>query len=886
MKKYLYIAACVAAVCLSSCSKEQQIDEPEGITCELRIEAYTISTKGLDLDGTTLNAVWNESDEVTVFFNNVSIGTLKPEITGSSHTWLKGTIKTTNVRKDNELRLLMPREEWLYTGQDGSLDGVSNYAYAATKVKVLSKKGSTITTEPAEFVNQQAIVRFRLFTGDDTPIAADGMTISTASGKLVTGFGTAGIGVTYGTLDIIAAEPTQEFYVALRSTFSSNDTYTITATSENKVYTCTKSGVFFENGRFYSGHIRMTQVEGNDIILKDFTEDGDSFPFNCTESEGSTTWVDMSSELLERELHMKYQDFAEHYTWLSGDNPVPESYRMEARIPVSSDLGTSTWSETAGDNLYGTVTYRKDTGVGGVNDKFFINVNYWQKTTILTSAEGKKLWPNGVVTLYAKFQKDAGYVPEGMPDGFTLPDIVYIGLTFKVDPIGFDTNFILHNPSYWFDDLDEGINTVRRNVNVPLHWLTADISEEGVNDDVTDLHTLLTQDWAANSIFLINKEINTAEILADPGNPLIPEDAIDLFNNDEGYYCRFSFVPGRDQPTINGQKWEVKPGVGDTTTLWWGKNGGEAGKYTEKDVVVKLNTVNGDLRYVWQQDSLYVSKYLLNLWEPYAEPYDQILYCKVRVSAYQSGPEDWLGRTCDIEVCHEDFNVRFLRPMNFNLQGDGYLVDGQPGGSYIPLGGMFEAFDWNRDEFETGFRIFDKYITKSQDPATPDKDSTYFDTCYYTDRGVDIHQKDGAIVEWYGYYGFSSMAIDIDGIRTDQHGEGRRDLVKILTDPVQFNPVTGEPVYDPGSANPTARFWVADAADKRTPVNPESVDISKVGNLSKYIFVYANDNGVTKDFHFYIPVKVVYAWGVYEAVLEVPVRGTKYHPTPDDNILD
>ena len=483
-----------------------------------------------------------------------------------------------------------------------------------------------------------------------------------------------------------------------------------------------------------------------------------------------------------------------------------------------------------------------------------------------------------------------------MPEGFSLPDHVYIGLTFKVDPIGDGYNFILHNQSYWFDDLGEGVNTVRRNVTVPLYWLSKDVNEEGVNNDVTDFHTPLTQDWAGNTIFLLlNKDLDIAELLADPENPLIPEEAINLFDNDLGYYCRFSFLPEKDQPKINGQKWIVKAPTTanpDTTELWWGKKGGVEGVYTDQDVVVKLDIKKGDIRYVWEEDSLYVSKYLLNLWKPYAEPYDEILYCKVRITAYQTladnydpeNPDTWnepRDYECDIELCHEDLNVRFLRPLNFNFESTGYLVDGQPGGSYIPLGGLFEAYDWNKDEFETGFKIFDKYTTKSV--VDPEKDSTYFDTCYYTDRGVDIHQKEGAIVEWYGYYGLSSMSVDIDNIRTDQHGEGRRDLVKIV---IGTDPVTNEPIYDDQSANPSARFWIAEVSDKQTQIDPDSIDLSDVNNLSKYVFVYANDNGVTKDFHFYIPVKVVYAWGVYEAVLEVPVRGTKYHPTEDDNIIE
>ena len=192
-------AACIAALALVSCQKETAPapapapEQPSAKTYTLTVDATKgEDTKALSLDGNTLNVKWAGTDQVSVFSENwaTTFGTLTADASETGSTTLTGEVTGASV--NDKLNLLFPRAEWSYTGQKGILLSDENsiekkYDYAAAQVTGSEVVGTTITTNTANFTSQQAIVKFILKNNDGSAaLAADKLTISAASNKLVT----------------------------------------------------------------------------------------------------------------------------------------------------------------------------------------------------------------------------------------------------------------------------------------------------------------------------------------------------------------------------------------------------------------------------------------------------------------------------------------------------------------------------------------------------------------------------------------------------------------------------------------------------------------------------------------------------------------------------
>ncbi len=193
-------AACIAALALVSCQKETTPapapapEQPSAKTYTLTVDATKgEDTKALSLDGQVLNVKWAATDQVSVFAGDWSgdpMGTLTATASETASTTLTGSV--TGAAINDKLNLLFPRAEWSYTGQKGILLSDENsiekkYDYAAAQVTVSEVVGTTITTNTANFTSQQAIVKFTLKNKDGSAaLAADKLTISAASNKLVT----------------------------------------------------------------------------------------------------------------------------------------------------------------------------------------------------------------------------------------------------------------------------------------------------------------------------------------------------------------------------------------------------------------------------------------------------------------------------------------------------------------------------------------------------------------------------------------------------------------------------------------------------------------------------------------------------------------------------
>ena len=69
----------------------------------------------------------------------------------------------------------------------------------------------------------------------------------------------------YGDLTVTPASATSEIFVALRNEYGSADTYTLSANVGGKRYAFSKSGVTFQNGKYYEITVKMTEQAASTV---------------------------------------------------------------------------------------------------------------------------------------------------------------------------------------------------------------------------------------------------------------------------------------------------------------------------------------------------------------------------------------------------------------------------------------------------------------------------------------------------------------------------------------------------------------------------------------------------------------------------------------------
>lgn len=274
MKKNIQtLAALLMAVAgTTACSSEDDIavdtlpQKPAEQTYTMTVEASKgddVTTRALSLDGTALNATWDTTEKVYVYSPGKTFtlyGTLSPMTGGSSTTTLTGTM-TAMPGKNEQLLLFFPRRTITFTGQVGTLaDIAENFDYGEASVFVtdVDETRKTITTSSASFGNLQAIVKFTLLNSSGNAISASSLTISDSENKLVQSSDLEALSETNGDITVTPASATSEIYVALSGVSSSN--LTLTATEGDRLYTYTKSGVTFSNGKYYDVKVKMVRT--------------------------------------------------------------------------------------------------------------------------------------------------------------------------------------------------------------------------------------------------------------------------------------------------------------------------------------------------------------------------------------------------------------------------------------------------------------------------------------------------------------------------------------------------------------------------------------------------------------------------------------------------
>lgn len=300
-------ALLMAGAAFTACSNEEDIITEQPVnpaekTYTLSIEASKGSdatTRGLSLDTdngrNVINALWRGDEVVYVYKNNYwnsPVGMLKPTRKNSETTILRGTV-TGDLKVGDVIALRLNGKEngafdyYDYSGQKGvllssddpiwSIEKKFDYANAGISDRItitklegdkLTAETTSSTGEPANFLNEQAIVKFTLVDKETgNPIDASRFEIKCTNHET---YICETSNNTYG-LTINPAQPTNELYVAIKCTGGENgQTYSFTAYGDD-IYTYTKefnsSDPLFPTGKYKEITIHMTKKTWTEVNL-------------------------------------------------------------------------------------------------------------------------------------------------------------------------------------------------------------------------------------------------------------------------------------------------------------------------------------------------------------------------------------------------------------------------------------------------------------------------------------------------------------------------------------------------------------------------------------------------------------------------------------------
>ena len=290
----LIASAAVFTACSSddNVTGEQPANPTEPKTYTMTIEATkstgdAAATRGLSLDGKTLNVKWNEGEMVEVVQGSATLGTLTatPDSSDPTKATLSGTL-TSSPADDQPILFALHGAQTDYTGQKGILlktDGddsiEENYDYAACQVEkdkfTIDTDAKTVSVpDGITLISAQAIVKFSLYKSDGiTPINATSLAISSSPSVFATVYKISTHyvenSITCGNIELTGLSgTTNDIYVAL-CTISANAGITLTATdASGNTYTYTKSGVTFAIGQYYEVKVKMHEYVDLGLSVK------------------------------------------------------------------------------------------------------------------------------------------------------------------------------------------------------------------------------------------------------------------------------------------------------------------------------------------------------------------------------------------------------------------------------------------------------------------------------------------------------------------------------------------------------------------------------------------------------------------------------------------
>ena len=271
------------AACSSSDDSiiEQPVNPTEPKTYTMTVQATkgdAAGTRGLSLDGNTLNVKWNEGEKVVVMQDDDELGTLTatPDPNDPTKATLTGELDELDPEEDIEFHLHSAsydysRQSGVLLSKDGENSIEENFDYALCTVEAESDKIKTSVVKDPDgdeqydeyylvtieggitLESQQAIVKFTLVDKADatTPMNVTRLEVDDH----------------YYTIFVEPVSPTNALYVAVNSDGAELDYHLKAVTAKGDVYTYDRSDVTFLCGKYYEVKVQMTKQQPATIDL-------------------------------------------------------------------------------------------------------------------------------------------------------------------------------------------------------------------------------------------------------------------------------------------------------------------------------------------------------------------------------------------------------------------------------------------------------------------------------------------------------------------------------------------------------------------------------------------------------------------------------------------
>ena len=282
LKNVSLAALLIASATLAACSnsddniiEEQPVNPTAPKTYTMIVQATKgddAATRGLSLDGNTLNVKWNEGEKVVVMQDDKELGTLTatPYPDNPKKATLRGDLDKLDLGKDIKFHLHSAsrdysRQSGVLLSKDGKNSIEENFDYALCTVEAGSDKIKTSVVKDPDgdeyylvtiedgitLESQQAIVKFTLVDKADgtTPILAKRLEVDDY----------------HEIIFVEPVSPTNALYVAVNSDGVELDYHLKAVTATGDVYTYDRSKVTFLCGKYYEVKVQMTKQEARTV---------------------------------------------------------------------------------------------------------------------------------------------------------------------------------------------------------------------------------------------------------------------------------------------------------------------------------------------------------------------------------------------------------------------------------------------------------------------------------------------------------------------------------------------------------------------------------------------------------------------------------------------
>jgi len=525
-------------------------------------------------------------------------------------------------------------------------------------------------------------------------------------------------------------------------------------------------------------------------------------PFVCDPQKLGITWYDFSHFVLEN-LKMEYNQFSATYEY--DDKSAYELDKDGKYVAVG--------------NKYGDIIYTKDDVEGTINDIF-----EW-------TIDPQKIGAGKSQTIFVRFKNKTNERDE-----------VYFKLTASVAAAAsfdFGANKIANE---WFDDIDGEVkNTARVNVPVP----TADQTDPVKGGDVTKFQRDLNH-YFIGYVPAVTLSSDADEIYK-PYFDGKEEPVADIETESIYYFAA-------NQPVINGKQfftnyWE------DSDTLFVASYNAKGEMVTEevtidgkKVKVPKAEHANviaylapqddgaTNIVYIWEEGDT-VAKEFLNLWSYKETDQAKMLYGNILVKTTYG--------ECEIPAGDENFHVRFIRPLDINLNAQDIAEESAVDGANVEIAKFINGItDWN-----------------NQRVIVPEKDDKGKETGYYVANVIKT-------VDMYAYYQFKTLKVELGKALRNNWNASDMSEWGVITD------VTPAVKLALGTVDEDGVFTASESKTDEDGNIYYEIDIEDFENIKGAVINYRNDEAYVATFSIRIPVEIEYAWGTYIAEFEINIKET------------